>query len=199
MSDGWLTCPVCGSKRPSDQMKLVKFLLLEELCCADATTCLARVAERMKRVKEIESFSNMPRVLRAARIDAGLSQRALAEKLGIHEQQIQRYEATEYASASFKRLQEVGRVLQEALSEATVRPVTPREEQEAVFGRLRAVGVRLHQKLHGPTDAAEVLWVPDEVVDTLEGYIVTMINGACEPVEYVHLDLDENIIKRVPA
>ena len=39
-----------------------------------------------------------------ARIAAGLSQRALARRLAIKEQQIQRYEAERYASASYRRL-----------------------------------------------------------------------------------------------
>ena len=42
-----------------------------------------------------------------ARVASGLSQRDLAERLGLKEQQIQRYEATEYASASLRRIREV--------------------------------------------------------------------------------------------
>jgi transcriptional regulator with XRE-family HTH domain len=36
-----------------------------------------------------------------------MSQRELAERLGLKEQQIQRYEATEYRSASWSRVSEV--------------------------------------------------------------------------------------------
>ena len=42
-----------------------------------------------------------------ARIAAGLTQLALAERLGIAEQQVQRYEATTYAGASIERIQAV--------------------------------------------------------------------------------------------
>ena len=46
-------------------------------------------------------------VLIKARVAQGLSQRDLAERLGLKEQQIQRYEATDYASASLARIKEV--------------------------------------------------------------------------------------------
>ena len=49
----------------------------------------------------------LPRLLIQRRIAAGLSQKDLAERRGLKEQQVQRYEATEYASASFSRLVEV--------------------------------------------------------------------------------------------
>ena len=55
----------------------------------------------------IESFDQLPQALIQARITAGLSQRELAERLGLKEQQIQRYEATGYASASLTRIKEV--------------------------------------------------------------------------------------------
>ena len=37
----------------------------------------------------------------------GFSQKDLAQRLGLKEQQIQRYEATGYASASLARIQEI--------------------------------------------------------------------------------------------
>ena len=55
----------------------------------------------------IESFDQLPAALIQARIAAGLSQKQLAERLGLKEQQIQRYEATDYSSASLTRIQEV--------------------------------------------------------------------------------------------
>jgi ribosome-binding protein aMBF1 (putative translation factor) len=59
----------------------------------------------------IASLEDLPKVLIQARIAAGLSQKELAGKLGLKEQQIQRYEATLYASASLTRLLEIARVL----------------------------------------------------------------------------------------
>lgn len=60
----------------------------------------------------LSSFAELPRALIRARIVAGLSQKELAERLGLKEQQLQRYEATEYASASVTRVGEVIRALQ---------------------------------------------------------------------------------------
>jgi ribosome-binding protein aMBF1 (putative translation factor) len=59
----------------------------------------------------IESFDELPRALVKACIAAGLSQKELAERLGLKEQQIQRYEATDYCSASLSRLKEVAEAL----------------------------------------------------------------------------------------
>jgi ribosome-binding protein aMBF1 (putative translation factor) len=59
------------------------------------------------RVLTAESFGDLPRVLIRARIATGLSQKDLAERLNLKEQQVQHYEATEYASASIGRVKEV--------------------------------------------------------------------------------------------
>jgi len=55
----------------------------------------------------IESFDQLPQALIQARIAVGMSQKELAERLGLKEQQVQRYEATDYASASLTRIKEV--------------------------------------------------------------------------------------------
>lgn len=60
-----------------------------------------------QRTFQAETFEELPRVLIRARIASGLSQRDLATRLGLKEQQVQRYEATEYASASFSRVSAV--------------------------------------------------------------------------------------------
>jgi DNA-binding transcriptional regulator YiaG len=59
----------------------------------------------------LESLDQLPRALVAARIAAGLTQADLAKRLGVHVQQIQRYEATGYASASTRRVNDVVRAL----------------------------------------------------------------------------------------
>ena len=55
----------------------------------------------------LKVVSDLPAVLIKARIAQGLSQKELAERIGLKEQQIQRYEATDYASANLARIQEV--------------------------------------------------------------------------------------------
>jgi DNA-binding XRE family transcriptional regulator len=58
-------------------------------------------------VISLDSLEELPRALIQARIAAGLSQGDLAERLGMKEQQVQRYEATDYAGASLERLSKV--------------------------------------------------------------------------------------------
>lgn len=63
------------------------------------------------------SLKELPRILIRARIAKGLSQRQLADAIGLKEQQIQRYEAEEYASANLHRLVEVAHALGLNISE----------------------------------------------------------------------------------
>ena len=51
--------------------------------------------------------STLPEMLIKARIARGMTQRDLADRIGLKEQQIQRYEATDYASASLSRIMDV--------------------------------------------------------------------------------------------
>jgi ribosome-binding protein aMBF1 (putative translation factor) len=55
----------------------------------------------------LESVEDLPRALIRARIAAGLTQAGLARRLGVKPQQVQRYEASEYGSASFTRIVKV--------------------------------------------------------------------------------------------
>lgn len=57
------------------------------------------------------SLAELPKILIQARIAQNLSQKELAVLLGLKEQQIQRYEAEDYQSASLKRLLEVAGAL----------------------------------------------------------------------------------------
>ena len=58
-------------------------------------------------LNELNIVAELPAVLIKARIAQGLSQKDLAERLSLKEQQIQRYEATDYATASLARIMEV--------------------------------------------------------------------------------------------
>jgi ribosome-binding protein aMBF1 (putative translation factor) len=60
-----------------------------------------------RRVPPVDALDDLPRRLVQARIAAGLTQKDLAERLGLKAQQIQRYEASGYASASLTRLRQV--------------------------------------------------------------------------------------------
>ncbi|MEH1861899.1 MAG: XRE family transcriptional regulator [Nostoc sp.] len=91
-------------------------------------------------VLEIESLEELPRALIKARIAAGLSQKDLAERLGLKEQQIQRYEDTEYASASFGRLVEVSQALGIKVREDVFLP-SVQGSLTTLFKRLNQVGI----------------------------------------------------------
>jgi ribosome-binding protein aMBF1 (putative translation factor) len=72
--------------------------------------------------RELEGLRDFPTALIEARIAAGLTQKALGERLGVKEQQIQRWEANFYAGVGVDRLQEVadalGMKVQETVSYA---------------------------------------------------------------------------------
>lgn len=67
----------------------------------------------MGRSKELvlEAVEDLPKTLIRARIASGMTQEGLAHRLGVKTQQIQRYEATEYESASFARVLKVVQAL----------------------------------------------------------------------------------------
>lgn len=72
------------------------------------------------------SLKELPSILIRARIAQGLSQRELAQILGVRERQIQRYESEEYASASLRRLTQVADALHLNISEvAELKPQAP--------------------------------------------------------------------------
>lgn len=56
-------------------------------------------------------LENIPEMLIEERLRLNLTQKQLAEKLGLKEQQIQRYEASRYQTASLRRLKEVANAL----------------------------------------------------------------------------------------
>ncbi|HBY97862.1 MAG: helix-turn-helix domain-containing protein [Ardenticatenaceae bacterium] len=62
-------------------------------------------------VLTVEGWGDIPKILIQARIASGLTQRELADRVGLHAQQIQRYEAIDYLEASFERIREVADAL----------------------------------------------------------------------------------------
>jgi HTH-type transcriptional regulator / antitoxin HipB len=61
---------------------------------------------------QIRSLDELAIGLIKARISTGMTQKELATKIGVQEQQIQRYEENQYASASLARLTEVAHALE---------------------------------------------------------------------------------------
>jgi DNA-binding XRE family transcriptional regulator len=61
--------------------------------------------------REITSLHELPIALIEARIAAALTQRQLAERIGVAEQQIQRWEANNYSGVGLDRLQSIADAL----------------------------------------------------------------------------------------
>ncbi len=59
----------------------------------------------------LAAVEDLPKTLIRARIASGMTQEGLAQRLGLKTQQVQRYEATEYESASFARIRKVVQAL----------------------------------------------------------------------------------------
>lgn len=59
------------------------------------------------RQRELDGLTDLPTALIEARIAAGFTQKGLAERLGLKEQQIQRWESDRYSGVGLRRLQEV--------------------------------------------------------------------------------------------
>ena len=73
---------------------------------------------------KLVSLEDLGRALVKGRIARGWSQAQLARALGMHKQQVQRYEATEYTSASLGRMARVAAALGLSIAgKATSRPV----------------------------------------------------------------------------
>ena len=80
-------------------------------------------------VISVASLEELAEGLIKARIAGGLSQQALAHRLDLKEQQIQRYEADRYASASYRRLCQVARALDVRVENEMLLVVVPGAKQ----------------------------------------------------------------------
>jgi len=88
---------------------------------------------------ELNSLSELPDGLIRARIAAGLTQKDLAARLGLHEQQIQRYEASKYEGATFSRIVDIADAI--GLRIRKQLEVLKTTSSEAVMTRLRTIGL----------------------------------------------------------
>lgn len=147
--------------------------------------------ERRPAVIEAFSLDELPLALIRARIALGLSQKELADKMGLKEQQLQRYEATEYASASLARIREVAAALGARVSENIFLPGYE-PTRDALYARLDAAGIDADFLLSRllPTDVvmglqsdspeAEGRWVvrASEVLKRIFGWSSDQLFGA---------------------
>ena len=89
-------------------------------------------------ILEFINIEDLPKTLIKSRIALGLSQKDLAEKMRLQEQQIQRYEHTDYESASYTRLEEVFEAL--ALEKEKI-DFSPQSDLKSVLKKLSSVGL----------------------------------------------------------
>jgi len=94
-----------------------------------------------RKVIELKSFEDLPRALIQARIAAGLSQKDLADRLNLKEQQIQRYEATEYSSVSIARIKGIIKSLGIHVHEQVFLPDINFSIGD-LFKRLKKIGIK---------------------------------------------------------
>ncbi len=85
------------------------------------------------------SVQDIPNALVQTRIRAGLTQEQLAERVNLKTQQIQRYEATDYASASLTRVADIARVLEISLENSNA--LIPDFKLAVMMKRLKAAGL----------------------------------------------------------
>ncbi|HEX9989143.1 MAG TPA: helix-turn-helix transcriptional regulator [Chloroflexia bacterium] len=91
-------------------------------------------AYRSGEVKDFTvEFEHFAEALIRARIATQLTQKQLAELVGIKEQQIQRYEAEEYEAASFARLKEIVWALGLKVELTVTFPIAEQEEPAAEY------------------------------------------------------------------
>lgn len=133
-----------GSLDNSDLHPLIKTAQLDAVR-ADLQALETEIADyqrlRSGEVKrfDLSSLAELPEALIRARIAAGLTQRQLGERLGLKEQQIQRYEASRYDGASFARLVDVADAI--GLQIHKQLKLMETADPTAVVQRLKAIGL----------------------------------------------------------
>ena len=91
-------------------------------------------------ISELNSLAELPKTLIKARISKGLTHKELGDLLGIKEQQVQRYEATDYKAANFTRIFEIMKVL-DIRHKMDISITSPKIPIKSIFRRLKDVGL----------------------------------------------------------
>lgn len=128
---------------------------------------------------EINSFDELADGLIKARIASKLSQKQLADRLGIKEQQIQRYEAERYSSASYQRLRDIAKALGIQIRNDILMPITPSNFEELTT-KLGQVGISrefLVSRLLPSSDASRISGeTPGEDEEAISAKVGSILN-----------------------
>ena len=122
-------------------------------------------------ILELRSLEELPYTLIKARISLGMSQKDLAELVGLKEQQIQRYESTDYSTANITRIQELIKALNIKVSE-NVRFPSDKISMDSFFKKMNSVGLNrdfLLNKLLSPSLATYLENKTDDLAPHLLG------------------------------
>ena len=98
-----------------------------------------RLRSGAEEIPAVRSVQDIPRALIQTRIRAGLTQEDLAERVKLKPQQIQRYEATDYASANLSRIAEIAEALDISLADSNIS--VPNFELALMMRRLKLAGL----------------------------------------------------------
>ena len=132
-------------------------------------------------VIEIHSFDDLAEGLIKARIASHLSQKDLAEKMGLKEQQIQRYESDRYDSASYQRLCEVATALGLRIKPNILLPIASRSFDDLV-GKLRQVGIKRKFLLNYLLPPPENPNLSDDAENRSDAELLAQASGVLERV-----------------
>ena len=156
-----------ASARPPEGMAAELVQLQREALASQHEELVAEVGE-YERLRSGEqpvieaTLADFPRALIAGRVARGLTQKELGEKLGVKEQQVQRWESTGYATTTFSRMREVVAALGLQVREEIFIP-TKRFTAKTLIKNLKKVGLRsdlLIKRLLPPEALSHVFSAP---------------------------------------
>lgn len=190
-----------SSTEPPDSDDVLKWRLQESALRGQLEDLEEELKEyenlRANRLESLEvgSLEELPDILVKGRIASGLTHKQLAEKLGWKEQQVQRYEATNYGGASLQRIQEVMQVLGMKVRKQIFvpsQPITP----TVIFDRMRDLGFNhefIEAKLLSPKLRASL--ERNEPATAIEGLV---LNSAARISRIFNWDLPQFFASRGP-
>jgi HTH-type transcriptional regulator/antitoxin HigA len=133
-------------------------------------------------ILKASNLEELPDILIRARIAKGFSQRQLADAVGLKEQQIQRYEAEEYASANLRRLADIANALCLNISEVAEFRTTLQEpldidKDDLAWDQFPVKEMYRRNWFEGFSGSLE------EAVANAEELVKKFVKGALEPVQ----------------
>jgi transcriptional regulator with XRE-family HTH domain len=156
---------------PRDERVSAELLNLQREALASQHDELTAQVDEYERLRAGENpvlettLIDLPKALIAARIAQGLTQKDLAQQLGIKEQQIQRWESTSYANTTFGRLREIVNALGVQVREEVFLP-TRNFHLKALIKNLKKIGLTSEQLLQRLLPAEAISRIAEATAET---------------------------------